>query len=56
MVNQLADRCPNCDLILLSGAIFDASAKSDELGPTDDAAVKIRVIWLRNGSDAHWLR
>ena len=32
MGNQLADRCPNCDLVLLSGAIFDAAAKSEEYG------------------------
>ena len=32
MANQLADKCPNCGLILLSGVIFDATAKSDECG------------------------
>ena len=32
MTNQLAERCPKCDLILLSGVIFDAAAKSDQYG------------------------
>ena len=30
---DIPDRCPKCDLILLCGAIFDAAARVDELGP-----------------------
>ena len=33
MANQLVSPCPNCGLILLCGAIFDASEKSDQYGP-----------------------
>ena len=33
MSPQLPERCPNCGLILLSGAIFDAIAKEEEFGP-----------------------
>ena len=64
MGNQLADRCPNCDLILLSGAIFDAAAKSDEHGPIlgissdanpDDARagyVGMSSLWMGDDPDA----
>jgi hypothetical protein len=67
MANQLADRCPNCDLILLSGAIFDASAKSDEFGPIlglsrdvnpDDARagyVGISSLWLGDDPNSRHL-
>jgi hypothetical protein len=33
MVPKLPDKCPNCGLILLAGAILDAAAKVDEFGP-----------------------
>lgn len=33
MANQLVSPCPNCGLILLCGAIFDAAEKSEQYGP-----------------------
>ena len=33
MPNSLLERCPNCDLVLLSGAIFDACDKKETYGP-----------------------
>jgi hypothetical protein len=33
MAIELPDKCPNCGLILLAGAIFDAAARTDEFGP-----------------------
>ncbi|MCC9606900.1 hypothetical protein LOC68_15550 [Blastopirellula sp. JC732] len=31
--SEFPERCPSCGLVLLSGAIFDAAAKENELGP-----------------------
>jgi len=33
MAIQLREKCPNCGLILLCGAIFDAAARADDFGP-----------------------
>jgi hypothetical protein len=33
MALQLPDKCPNCGLILLAGAIIDAAARAEEFGP-----------------------
>ncbi len=30
---EVPERCPNCDLILLEGHIFDAARRADDLGP-----------------------
>jgi hypothetical protein len=33
MATQLPEKCPNCGLVLLCGAIFDAAAQADQFGP-----------------------
>jgi hypothetical protein len=67
MALQLRDKCPNCGLILLAGAIMDAAAKVDELGPIlglsrdvkPEAAkagyVGISSLWLADVPEARYL-
>jgi hypothetical protein len=33
VTTKLLESCPVCGLLLLSGAIFDAAARADEIGP-----------------------
>jgi hypothetical protein len=64
MTTRLCEKCPSCGLILLCGAILDAAAKADELGPIlglnreakpEDAKagyVGISSLWLGDRPDA----
>ncbi len=67
MPNQLAEKCPNCGLILLCGAIFDAAEKAEEFGPilglnrdanSQEAKagyVGMSSLWLGDDSAARYL-
>jgi hypothetical protein len=67
MATRLPEKCPSCGLILLSGAIFDAAAKTDEFGPilglnreakSDEAKagyVGISSLWLGDVPEAREL-
>jgi hypothetical protein len=67
MALRLPDKCPQCGLILLAGAITDAAAKADELGPilglSPDAKpaearagyVGLSSLWLADNPEARCL-
>jgi hypothetical protein len=67
MALQLPNKCPNCGLILLAGAIMDAAAKADGLGPilglsrdvkpeeAEAGYVGMSSLWLADVPEARYL-
>jgi hypothetical protein len=67
MASELPEKCPDCGLFILYGAIFDAAARADEFGPilglspgvnpevAQAGYVGMSSLWLGDVPEAQWM-